>query len=60
MFDEWREINLHFDSIFVEENSQQIRNRTLLFFIKRDNFICSENKQSNNVELQRIRLKYWH
>lgn len=51
MFDELREINLHFDSIFVEENCQKVRIRALLFFIKRDNLIRSENQQSHDVEL---------
>lgn len=51
MFDELRETYLHFDSIFVEENCQKVRIRTLLLFIKRDNLICSENQQSHNVEL---------
>jgi len=51
MFDELRETHLYFDSIFVEENCQKGRIRTLLFFIKRDNLIRSENQQSHNVEL---------
>ncbi len=52
MFGERRENDPHRDGIFGEENCHSLTSREVLFAVKVNNRLCSENKQSDDVKLQ--------